>query len=219
MPQTESAAFQSKRLLLNTDTSFLELWEFRYSVGTGAFITSNPDPVVFAGVTYSPYPIGRTEIEKDSQGNISDLFVSVANVNRFVTGIAYDVGGTVAILRIVNSALLSTAADCLTERFYVQDVQIGDVFATIRLGVKNPFEIDFPSNKFQRARCRWLPRYGGNECGYDTTVSGALSTCDGTISGANGCTVHGNTEAAAGKPRIHPLRFGGFISIMKGPFA
>jgi len=41
MPQTESAAFQSKRLLLNTDTSFLELWEFRYSVGTGAFITSN----------------------------------------------------------------------------------------------------------------------------------------------------------------------------------
>lgn len=218
---TESANIQRQRLLTESNEAWVELWELRYdeSGGNGAFITANPEPVTLAGVTYSPFPIGRATIERNLDSNNTEITVAICNVDLFMAGIARDLGGTTAILRIANTAYLSSLADVREYRFTVKDVAISDITAELRMSVPNPLEFDFPSERCNRTRCAWLAHYGGTECGYDTTRSGALSTCDGTLDGPNGCTAHGADEAAAGKPRKHPLRFGGFPSILKGPYA
>lgn len=221
MSASETANLQSQRLLLNSSDTWAELWEIRYDPNgiNGYFVTSNSEAITFAGVTYSPFPIARAEIVKDQAGNVQEVQVSVANVSRVMGGQVANLNGCTVILRIVNTANVATAADCYTERFTVQGIDIDEANCVLHLGAVNPYSLDFPGNRFQRGRCRWLPRYGGTECGYDATRSGALADCDGTLDGANGCIAHGTDELSAGRPRIHPLRFGAFPGILKGPFA
>ena len=75
MPVTETANLQSKRLVLNSSNAWLELWELRLNDTDGYFVTSNYEAVTFAGVTYSPFPIGRAEIEQRKDGTITEVFV------------------------------------------------------------------------------------------------------------------------------------------------
>jgi len=219
MPSTETANLQTARLTLNSTETWAECWELRTGSSNGYFVTSNNEAVTFAGVTYSPFPMTRAAIEKTQAGDITEITVEIANVDRVMGGLTASMNGCVVILRIVNTANLATSTDCYTERFTVRTVDINEASCVLHLGAINPYSLDVPSNRFQRGRCRWLPRYGGAECGYDTTRSGALSTCDGTLNGANGCVAHGTDEVNAGKPRIHPLRFGAWPSILKGSFA
>lgn len=216
MTATETNDLRIFRNELNSTAAWIELWEVRASDTEVFNITSNLETVLFDSVTYYPFPITRAEIDRDSVGNITDVRVSIANIDRLVqarieTG---ELLGRTVILRLVNSAILATAANAYTERFEILDATATDIAVTFRLGKTNLFDKPFPANRFTRTRCGWV--YGGAECGYDTTRSGALSTCAKTLAD---CTLHGDDEATAGKPRHHPLRFGGFPGIMKGPYA
>lgn len=217
MPATETANLQSKRLLLNSSNAWLELWELRLNDTDGYFVTSNYEAVTFAGVTYSPFPIGRAEIEQRKDGTITEVSVTVCNVDRVIEQQGETLAGKVVILRVVNEAHLSTSSDCYQFRFIVEGVSANEIAATLRLSTVNLIGEVFPRNRFHRTRCGWV--FGSTECGYDTTRSGALTTCDHSLSGANGCTVHGDDEVSAGLPRLHPLRFDGEPSLLKGAFA
>jgi lambda family phage minor tail protein L len=201
---------------MNTTASWLYLWEIRSSDSEAFYLTDNNESVVFAGTTYFPFPISKPQIERDSEGNITDITVAVSNIDRSISAKLENGGllGQTVILRIVNSAFLATSTDAYTHRFKIMDATCDDLWATFRLGQTNLFTVQFPSNRFMRTRCRW--RYGSTECGYNTARSGALVTCAKTL---DDCDDHGDDEVTAGLTRMHPLRFGGFPSIMKGPFA
>lgn len=211
---TEAAALQTERLRLNNDGAWVELWTIQTGTSTAMYVTSNNESVTFGGNRYDPYPMTRAEIERDSDGNISDVTVTVSNVGREITTNASALRGKSVTLNITNTNYLSSS---YSYTFTIKDITLSDVFATIRLGSVNLLTLDFPRERFMRTRCGWV--FGSTGCGYDTTRSGALSTCDQTLNGSNGCVAHGTDEVSAGRPRLHPLRFRGFPGIMKGPFA
>lgn len=211
---TESAIIAAERIKLNNDGAWVELWTIQTGASTAMYVTSNNQAVTFGGNSYKPYPMTRAEIERDSDGNISDVTVTVSNVGREITTNASALRGKSVALNITNTNALSTS---YSYTFTIKDITISDVFATIHLGSVNLLTLDFPRERFMRTRCGWV--FGSAGCGYDTTRSGALTTCDQTENGANGCVVHGDDEVSAGRARLHPLRFRGFPGIMKGPIS
>lgn len=216
---TEATSLQLARLQLNSSETWAELWTIQVSDSTARRVTSNTESVTFGGYTFTPYPISRAEITRGSKGEIVYVSVVVPCLTQIDYARLSDLRGRRAILQQVNTADLSDAANCYQYNFIIQSVVVRDFLATVVLGGTNLNTISIPAQRINRTRCRWLPRYGEAECGYDTTRSGALSTCDGTLDGANGCSAHGDDEVAAGRARLHPLRFGGEPDVAKGPYA
>lgn len=216
---TEAAALQSARLTLNTSSTWAELWTVQVSDSTARRVTSNTESITFDGHTFTPYPISRTEITRGSKGEITSASVVVPCLSTQDYSRLSDLRGRRVTLQQVNTATLGDSSNCYQYVFVVQSVVVRDFLATVILGQTNLNTISIPAQRINRTRCRWLPAYGGTECGYDTTRSGALSSCDGTLNGANGCTAHGTDEVAAGRARLHPLRFGGEPDVAKGPYA
>ena len=211
---TEATALQTQRIKLSNDGTWVELWTVQTTSTTALYITSNPESVTFNGHSYDPFPMTRADIVRDSDGNISDLSVTVANVGREMTNAVSGLRGNSVALDITNTNALTVS---YSYTFVVKDVIITDIAATLRLGSVNLLTLDFPRERFMRTRCSWV--FGSTGCGYDTARSGALTTCDQTLNGANGCVAHGDDEVAAGRARLHPLRFRGYPGLMKGPFA
>ena len=220
MPPTMTGAFLAEAMKLHTASSWIDLWEIRTTTGdpTPAYlICANPYPVSFNGRTYSPFPVERTEDSEDTEGGIPELTLTVANIDRAIqVAIAAGLRGKTAIMRKVNTATLGTAAAVLTYRYTILSADCSDVAATFKLGVANPVTRDFPGRRYQRNRCDL--DYGGALCGYNTTRSGALVSCDRTLLGSNGCRIHGDDEQAAGIPRQHAQNYGGEPAIPRGPF-
>lgn len=216
---TESTALQGARLTLNSSATWAELWTVQVTDSTARRITSNTESVTFDGYTFTPYPISRAEITRGSKGEITSVSIVVPCLTQIDYSRLSDLRGRRAMLQQVNTAALSSSSNCYQYNFIIQSVVVRDFLATVVLGGTNLNTISVPAQRINRTRCRWLPRYGEAECGYDTTRSGALSSCDGTLDGANGCTAHGTDEVAAGRARLHPLRFGGEPDVAKGPYA
>lgn len=214
----ETTNLRVMRLEQNSNQAWIECWEIVCYTGLTLYLTNNNEVLTIDGIQYWPWPIKRQPIERDSDGNVTELLVDVCNIGRDIS-MRLENGwfrGQLCTLKIFNESTIASN-EYYSERFYVRDVTTTDSWATFRLGAFNLFERPFPANRFLRTRCGRV--YGGTDCGYDTTRSGALTTCDKTLSGANGCEAHGTDEVAAGLVRLHPLRFGGFPSIMKGPYA
>jgi phage-related protein len=220
MPQSnEPSVFVEEKHKLHSAESWLELWEVQLDATDCLRIVGNPDVVTLGGVDYMPAPIQRVEIKRDSQGVVQQVQVSILDVTGVVVGYleAGQLVGKTVIYRLVNTADLTDESFSFSERFEILDAIATPAVVTFRLGQLNLFEQPFPKNRFTRTRCRHL--YGSDDCAYDTTRSGAIADCDLTLHGANGCIVHGDDEVSAGKPRRHPLQFGGQPSLLKGPYA
>ena len=150
---TESALLQQQRLKLHNDGAWVELWKIQTTTTTAMFVTSNNESVTFGGNRYDPYPMSRAEIDRDSDGNISDVTVTVSNIGREITAQASTMRGSGVTLDIVNSNALTVSYQFT---FVVKDITIGDQFATIRLGSVNLVTLDFPRERFMRTRCGWV---------------------------------------------------------------
>ena len=220
MPPTMSGLFLAEAMKLHTASSWVELWEIRTTDAdpTPAYlIAAHPTAIVFGGRTYSPFPVQRSEESEDTEGTIPEVTLTVANIDRAIQQvIAAGLRGKVVVRRKVNTAHLGTATNAIVDRYRILSADCSDVAATIKLGVMNPITRDFPGRRYQRNRCDL--DYGGALCGYDTTRSGAIASCDRTLLGSNGCRVHGDDEQAAGIPRQHAQNYGGEPAIPRGPF-
>lgn len=86
-----------------------------------------------------------------------------------------------------------------TEYFKVVGAAVKGNVVTWTLGDDNPLASPFPRRRQLMDRCSW--RYKSGNCGY----VGAMSSCDLTLNGSNGCAAHDND-----------LRFGGFPGINRG---
>ena len=213
-----TSAFIQEKNKLHTSSAWVELWELRLNATQVANLTGHTAAVVFGGITYSPFPISRAEFTTDNEGNLIDTTVAVSNVDR-AAQVLLDADyfrGYTAIWRLTNTALIADSAAVITERFRIGAVDLDPIWVTFHLGHVNLIDVGFPGSRFLRSRCRWV--YGSTDCGYDTTRSGAIATCDKTLNGANGCTFHGDEEVTNGKTRRHPLRYGGCPGIPRGPY-
>lgn len=218
MPATLSGPMQQESMRLHSAASWVELWEVRVDATRGYFLCAHPQALTFNGRTYSPFPMDRDEEEEGSEGNIPELVLRVSNIDRAVQAEIHagNLRGKVAIKRLINTAIIGTATNKREFRYTILSADCTDLVAIFRLGPANPVNREFPGRRYNRNRCGW--DYGGSGCGYNTTRSGALATCDRTLLGANGCRVHGDDEVTAGLPREHSHNYDGEPGIPRGPF-
>ena len=177
--------------------------------------------IAYGGKTYYPFPMRVEGYAADAQGNLPSVTVTVSALSREVSDYI-DAGGIVdrlVQLYVMSRSNLTEAFD--RGRWQILDVAMTFDSASFRLGPYALFDAPFPSRRQARSRCDYT--YGGLECGYATTLPDLVggdfdgSTCDLSLDGGNGCRVHGDNEAANGRPRLHPRRFGGEPGIPKGP--
>ena len=183
--------------------------------GTNGYRIHDGDaPIVYGGQTFVPYPMRLDEITSDSDGALPQVALVVASVDDHVAtrlNEGHLLDRRIRIRR-VNVSALSVAFDCGDWTALDCVLTLGE--ASFVLGPYPLLDAPFPAIRQVRQRCHKV--YGGPDCGYDLTRSGALTSCDYGLDTSNGCRAHGADELAAGVAVRHPARGGFFPGIPKG---
>jgi phage-related protein len=199
MPTSFSVLNAVEKNQLASGNPFLVLLEIQLVDSTNntvvdtVFIVNNNEDITYQLQLYTAFPFDL-KLAKDSQG-IPEITLRAHDYQRTLLSQLNSLQGATGskvILRIVNAGNLSADPE-MQETFDVVGSSADDFKISIVLGAENPLQRRFPSKLQMRDRCRW--QYKGPECGY----AGAIPTCDLSLQGANGCTVHANS-----------IRFGGF---------
>ena len=191
-------------------------------------LTTHDVNITWNSNTYYPYPMGVTNIEQDTQGNVNSINLTVSNIGLIGSSLINSgkIDGREVRLRLVHEDHLSDPNFVIESKWLVSGVSYDHNVMTVKLSMINLLNIDFPRERFFRTRCRYVSRYGGLHCGYNKDLPNMISStnpdfnpssCDGTLDGENGCTVHGLNEEANNLPKEHPKRFGGYPGIPRGP--
>lgn len=135
---------------------------------------------------------------KSEVGEMPSVQVTISDFKRIIQHKMQQHGGGVGFgvkLMVLNSDRLDHPPETV-EFFEVIRASAPNYQAIWELGTKNPLTSRFPRRKQMRDRCSW--RYKSAECGY----KGALSSCDLSLRGPNGCAAHNNTPRFGGCPGI-----------------
>jgi lambda family phage minor tail protein L len=197
------------------------IWLYEITVPTDPVtkyrLTRGPEAVSYQGSTYSPFPISHDVIGRDQKGDLPETTLTVSNVSREIIGTLELYDGLLGQpVKIILAHSLLTGDDALPvaeEVFEVVGSAASTEAATLNLGTANLFEQAIPKARMMRQHCRH--QYRSAQCGYSLDPSDAnfIATCDKSLTGQNGCTVHGASYTSAGLTPIHPERFGGFPGI------
>lgn len=180
-------------------------------------LTRGPEAVSYRGFSYSPFPVSHEMITRDREGNLPETTLTVSNVSREIIQTFEAHEGLVGQeVKIILAHSLTSGADGVPvaeETFRVIQSAADAKAATLTLGTRSLFDQKVPKTRMMRTHCRH--QYRSPECGYslDESDPNFISTCDKSLSGPNGCKVHGASYTAAGETPIHPERFGGFPGI------
>ena len=216
-PNVPSIAFIEKNLLA-TGQKFGWLYEIEVPTNppTRYRFVRDQTPVTFRGIVYSPFPITHSETRSDAKGNLPTITLTASNVTREIVSVLNTYNGLVGQpVRIIltHDLALPTSHSVWEHDYQIRDLSINEEAVSATLGDVHIFEAKIPGQTMLRFYCRH--QYMDAHCGYAVGSGDAnyLSTCDKSLSGANGCRVHGVSEGLAGLPNLHPERFGGFPGI------
>ncbi len=197
------AAQQDKSKLASGDAWIL-LLDLVYN-GTHVRLARNVDTVNFDagdgnGVQpYEPFNFDLTT-EQTSSAQLPTILIRASNVMRILQGYIEQYGGlagAAANIYVYNTANPSGEPDLAIASTVMKTSCTAEV-VTLSCSAPSPMRTLFPRFLYRASFCMWVSNYKGKQCGY----TGSLPNCDGTFSGANGCTVHSNT-----------VRFGAFPGI------
>lgn len=194
-----TTAIIAEKNKLNTTSAWLTLLQIYLPSGTVLYLVPNPAAVLFDSQTYTPFPCTVDTVKTDSRGGLSDVTVTVSNVDRSMSGFVEteDLRGAQVRILTVNSAnLADPAAVASDEEYEITEITITEEWAVFRLGHSRLMQQRFPNGRFLRDNCRWI--YKTAECGY----AGGLTTCDKILEGSNGCRAHSNQSRFGGFPGI-----------------
>lgn len=224
MPETIASALVTEKNKVHNVTPWVWLFEVQVDATQAMRVAGHHSSVTHGGNSYVPFPIAVGPQSRDARGVLQQVEVVVSNLSREVVGYleASKLLDQQVTIRLVHA---SNPANKVHESTYsILEATVTSKAATFLLGPYGLLKATFPAQRFMRTRCRW--EYGLAGCAYDTTMPNLVaatypnfdpSTCDLGLGTDNGCRVHGHNEVANGRPRLHPLRFGGFPGIPKGP--
>jgi len=187
-----------------TSTSSCWLWFLQVTLLDSSVYryVMNTEELTYDGDKYEPAGFDVGIIKSDTQGTVPQTVLKVTNAGRLMQQLLEDndacEGATVVLTR-VNSKLAGEDHSELSYTFTVMGAEADYEWVYLTLGSFNPINRQFPLGRYKAYHCDHI--YEGAECGY----SGALSSCDHTLDGDNGCEVHGNSA-----------RFGGFLGMKNG---
>lgn len=150
-------------------------------------IARNNEDVVFQGVTYSA---GSFDIQvKYEAGKMASVNLSVTDYTQFIESLMEQYGGGIGsnvTLYVVNAGNLAQGAE-IEEFFQIVSATSSEYVQQFTLGAENTLMQTFPRRRQTKNFCAW--QFKSPECGY----TGAVTTCDLTLQGVNGCASKNNT--------------------------
>ena len=202
MSNVLSVASVIEKNRLSSDVPFLIALDIDViNPNTGALVetlhvVNNTESISFRGFTYDA---ANFDVQLHSEsGSQQTVRLSIKDYSKAIQARMQSYGGGIGFtvsLMVVNSAALGLPAE-IQEVFLVIGAEAANYVCTFTLGAENSISKTFPRRRQNRDFCQW--RYKSIECQY----AGGLSTCDLTLNGANGCTVHANTIRFAAFPGI-----------------
>lgn len=201
MPRHASVATVIEKNRIASGMAFVVLMEVQVKgLGGGPSevvrYARNSENVTFMGETYLASNFDMNM--ESSTSEYPSVQITVVDPTRDLQSRleAYDGGIAFEIrLMVVNEGDLNSPAD-IDETFFVLSTSTKSYIATMTLGARNPLNQRFPRRLQLRDRCSW--RYKGAECGY----TGAISGCDYSLTGPNGCRAHDNERRFGGFPGL-----------------
>lgn len=224
MPSTITSAVVDAKNELHNLSPWLWIFEVVLDDSEAIRVAGFDAEVTHRGQTYRPFPVAIGIQSRDRQGILQEAEVRISNIGAFVSNFleAGQILGEKCTVRLVSE---EEPDDVAFEAVYeVLKATVSIDAAVFRLAHHGLMDSPLPAQLFNRTRCRH--RYGRAGCQYNTALPNAISgsnpsfdpsTCDLTLDGPNGCRAHGDNEVANGAPRHHPMLWGGFRGIPKGP--
>lgn len=157
---------------------------------------------------YYPFPFHFDNIEQNSEGDLPQVDVVFDNSTRVLMDMAHQANGfegSHVRLLLINEQTIDVETEAVAWDFDVVTSEANSEAFSMRLGIRNFFEVLVPVDRFVANRCR--RPFGGPHCGYVVNEVAAFATCDHTLAA---CIERGDDEVARLLPRLHPMRFGGF---------
>lgn len=163
-------------------------------------LVRNNEAVTLSGEVYDPMPF---QIEKkDSAGEIGNIAITIQDQQRLLQARLQQYQGAVnfevdvSVTMLESGSIVGTLDTDLVERYKIMNTSSSEYAVTFELGAENPLRFMVPKRKQSKDRCTFV--YKGIECGY----AGGITSCDYTLDGANGCTVHANQERYGAYPGL-----------------
>lgn len=164
--------------------------------GNNLYFAEWHENVVFDGIDYTKFPIRHDFVGENTQGEIDQITISLANVSRLIQAYLedYDLRGKKVSIKIVWSNHLDDADNYTEDIYYIDTYTADEQNVVLTLTSKfDVLETELPSRMFLRNFCTW--KFKSTECGY----TGGAASCNKTL------TTCRNLQ--------NNLRFGGFPSI------
>lgn len=194
-----SAAAKLLKNKLADDGAYLVLLEIAiYGTDIIVRLARNTDDVTWSGQTWTAFPFDLADLTETSDGEIPEVTLQVANVDRIIQGYVEqaDGGGKSSVtLRVVNSKLLNE--DPLLEEFFTvtkTSCKEDYVYFTLGMGYKKARR---PLGRYMKNHCR--VKYGGCKCGVTAATMATYPTCDHTLVN---CRLRGNSKRFDGQPLV-----------------
>jgi lambda family phage minor tail protein L len=152
--------------------------------------------VTYAGDLYTRFPITHENISENTQGEVDQVSVTLANISRIIQGYleSYDLRGKKVIIRKVLADNLSDPSARTDFIYYIDHYTADEKNVTFVLSSKFVvLDLELPGRRFSRNYCSW--KFKSSECAY----AGVESTCNKTLQRC--------------RELSNQLRFGGFPSI------
>lgn len=207
MSEAITSLFVTEKNRLHSTSPWWILVECPISSTQSIRVVHGPSNFTWNGNVYYAAALAVSSNKSNSEGSLESINLTVSNISgefRSLIELGNLDDKTVTIRRVHAS---SGASDVLEYVFQIQNIQMDDETISFVLSHANLLNKPFPANRYFRATCGWV--YKSLECGY----TGAITECDKTLNGSNGCKVHGIDETYHGCRRKHPERFGGFPSL------
>lgn len=221
MVKTLPLDWSARTRKIHQDQPFVWCWDLQLehnpTTDTRAWLTPYPSPLTTAGKEFQPYPIMQGDIDENAEGDLPQLELNVSNHGRVIAPYLETVAeGDGLVGSIARGYLVNT--DDLSQQmifdFRVGGVTLTDEWATLRLEMFNFFKRRVPNYTFNPQVCGW--RFGTgtaahpSPCGYIINAAAAYTSCNKDVAD---CILRGDDEDVRNLPRLHPLRFGGFLGI------
>lgn len=165
-----SSALIAEKNKLSSNSAWIVLLEITVpSYPTVIRLAKNNVDVVFAGQTYTAFPMEIDTSNWTSKGDIPTLGVRVSNIANTFNQILkeYDggIGGSVTLTLVSSEYLAENYAE-LQRVFTILAASVDNYWVSWSLGNSNPLRQRLPLYTYMAHYCNWVQNFKGAECKY-----------------------------------------------------